>query len=49
MGAQFKSVVLAAKTRHNMVVLSSIDGIIYLLIKKGWMTREEADIEDAAD
>jgi len=23
--------------------LPSIEGIIYLLVKKGWMTREEAD------
>jgi len=34
---------------RNMVVFPSIEGVIYLMIKKGWMTKEEAAIEEPED
>jgi len=47
LGAQFKSAKLAGKVRRNMVIFPSIEGIIHL-VKKGWLTREEAedDLDD---
>ncbi len=49
LGAAFKSPQLAGKVRRNMVVFPSIEGVIHLMIKKGWMTREEAAVEDPQD
>ncbi|KAL8717957.1 MAG: hypothetical protein Q9181_008256, partial [Wetmoreana brouardii] len=46
LGAEFKSAKLGGKVRRNMVVFPSIEGVIHLLIKKGWMTKEEAAIDD---
>jgi len=43
LGAEFKPAKLAEKARRNMVIFPCIEGIIYLLVKKWWMTREEAD------
>ena len=45
LGAQLKSAQLAGGVRRNMVIFPSNEGIIYLLIKKGWLTPEEAALE----
>jgi len=43
-GAEFDSAKLAEKVRRNMVVFSS--ATTYLLVKKGWMTKQEAVMEE---
>ena len=43
---EVNSAKLAGVTRRGLVVFPSIEGIMYLLRKKGWMTAAETVLED---
>ena len=46
LGLEIKSARLAGITRRGLMVFPSIEGIMYLLRQKGWMTAAETILED---
>ena len=46
LGLEAKQARLAGTSRRGLITFPSIEGVIYLLRKKGWMTADELTIDD---
>jgi hypothetical protein len=46
LGLEVKSAKLAGASRRGLIVFPSIEGVMYLLRKKGWMTAAEMTLDD---
>jgi len=46
LGLEPKQARLAGTSRRGLITFPSVEGIIYLLRKKGWMTADELTMED---